>query len=162
MYTKLYYYVYNIVTELNGTKRDVLELDYNQLSIGTVNTSITWRYSSLKCRPSVFFVEFFIERAAIGNQSSLPTLRLNSTTTSITIPTSDIQHHITSGALYLRLLAYDETGAACASDSAARFYKLNINGVCNIVRLQLFSYVVVVVVVVFFQLRALSQFSCLQ
>ena len=72
-------------------------------------------------------IEGYADRAAIGTPSSTPTLTLNSTSTEITIPTSTIQHHITSGALYLRLLAYDETGAACASDSAVRFLKVDIN-----------------------------------
>ena len=116
--------------KLNNTKRDVLELDYTQLRIGAVNTTIAWIYNSLICQPSVFAFEGYTNRTAIGTQSSIPTLTLNSTNVEITIPTSTIQQHITSGALYLRLLAYDESGAACAQDSAVRYYKLGSNSKC--------------------------------
>ena len=109
--------------EFNSTKRDVLELDYSRLMIGVVNTSIAWRYSSLTCQPSVFIIEGYAGREEISNNT--PTVTLNSTSTEIRLPT--MCFYTNGGALYLRLLAYNELGDACAQHSAVHFYKLEKN-----------------------------------
>ncbi len=99
------------MTLANGTRRDVLELDYTRLNIGVINANIAWRYSSQTCQPSVFTIEGYTS--------------INSTSTEIRVPTNTIQHNITTGALYLRLLAHDESGNTCAQDSAAWYYRLD-------------------------------------
>ena len=51
-----------------------------------------------------------------------PVLTLNSTSTMTLLP------NISTVPLYLRLLAYDETGTSCAEDSAVRYYTVDSNG----------------------------------
>ena len=104
--------------------RDVLEFDYTQFSVGPVNTTIGWTYRNLTCQPTVFMVEGYNDTATIT--TGQPVLTLNSTSTMTLLP------NISTVPLYLRLLAYDETGTSCAEDSAARYYRVDSNGeICH-------------------------------
>ena len=112
---------------MHSHERDMLELDYTRLRIGAVNSTIAWRYSSLTCQPSVFTVEGYVSREMALNLSTSsvrPILALNSTSTELVIPTSIIEPHITSGALFFRLLAFNQSGTQCASDSSVLYYWL--------------------------------------
>ena len=104
--------------------RDVLEFDYTQFSVGPVNTTIGWTYRNLTCQPTVFMVEGYNNTATIT--TGQPMLTLNSTSTMTLLP------NISTVPLYLRLLAYDETGTSCAEDSAVRYYRVDSNGeICH-------------------------------
>ena len=117
------------VTLLDTVRRDVLELHYPELSVGLVNTSasIGWTYSNLTCQPSVFCIEGY-DAVPDPLQLSSPPLTLTSTSSVLTFPTSTIHHNITHASFYLRLLAHDVSGTACAQDSAVMYYLLNKNG----------------------------------
>ena len=115
------------VTLLDTVRRDVLELHYPQLSVGPVNTSIGWTYSNLTCQPSVFTIEGY-DAISDPLQLSSPPLTLTSTSSVLTFPTSTIHHNITHASFYLRLLAHDVSGTACAQDSAFMYYHLNNKG----------------------------------
>ena len=117
------------VTLLDTVRRDVLELHYPELSVGPVNTSIGWTYSNLTCQPSVFTIEGYDAVPDPLQLSSPPlTLGLTSTSSVLTFPTSTIHHNITHASFYLRLLAHDVSGTACAQDSAVMYYYLNNKG----------------------------------
>ena len=104
--------------------KDVLEFDYTQLSVGPVNMTIGWTYRNLTCKPTVFMVEGYNDTATIT--TGQPVLTLNSTSTMILLP------NISTVPLFLRLLAYDETGTSCAEDSATRYYRVDSNGeICH-------------------------------
>ena len=95
-------------------------VDYTQFSVGPVNTTIGWTYRNLTCQPTVFMVEGYNDTATIT--TGQPVLTLNSTSTMTLLP------NISTVPLYLRLLAYDETGTSCAEDSATRYYIVDSNG----------------------------------
>ena len=116
-----------VVTLLDTVRRDVLELHYPELSVGPVNTSIRWIYSNLTCQPSVFTIEGY-DAVPDTLQLSSPPLTLTSTSSVLTFPTSTIHHNITHASFYLRLLAHDVSGTACAPDSTLMYYQLNKNG----------------------------------
>ena len=113
-------------------RRDVLELHYPELSVGPVNTSIGWTYSNLTCQPSVFTIEGY-DAVPDPLQLSSPPLTLTSTSSVLTFPTSTIHQSITHASFYLRLLAHDVSGTACAPNSTLIFYKLNKNGEMQVV-----------------------------
>ena len=115
------------VTLLDTVRRDVLELHYPELSVGPVNTSIGWTYSNLTCQPSVFTIEGY-DAVPDPLQLSSPPLTLTSTSSVLTFPTSTIHHNITHASFYLRLLAHDVSGTACAQNSAVMYYHLNNTG----------------------------------
>ena len=115
------------VTLLDTVRRDVLELHYPELSVGPVNTSIGWTYSNLTCQPSVFTIEGY-DAVPDPLQLSSPSLTLTSTSSVLTFPTSTIHHNITHASFYLRLLAHDVSGTACAQDSTVMYYHLNNTG----------------------------------
>ena len=105
---------------MTARARGVLELDYTQYSVGPVNTTIGWTYRDLTCQPAVFVVEGYEDKDAI--LADEPMLTLNSTSTMVLLP------NINNVPLYLRLLAYDETGANCAQGSEVIYYQLDRNG----------------------------------
>ena len=107
-----------IITESLTTTDSVLEFDYTQFS--AVNTTIGWTYRNLTCQPTVFMVEGYYDTATIT--TGQPVLTLNSTSTMTLLP------NISAVPLFLRLLAYDETGTSCAEDSATRYYRVDSNG----------------------------------
>ena len=104
-----------------------MELYYPELSVGPVNTSIGWTYSNLTCQPSVFTIEGY-DAVPDPLQLSSPPLTLTSTSSMLTFPTSTIHHNITHASFYLRLLAHDVSGTACAPNSTLIYYQLNKNG----------------------------------
>ena len=115
------YITFYLGTHQNNTVRDILELSYQQFSVGPVNTSIGWIYSSQTCHPSVFIIQGHADRDDIPHN---PSLNLTSTSSVLTFPTN-----ITNGSLYWRLLAHDVAGTPCAQESAVLFYYLDaING----------------------------------
>ena len=115
---------YFTFTEATVVTQDVLEFDYTQFSVGPVNTTIRWTYRNLTCQPTVFMVEGYNDTATIT--TGQPVLTLNSTSTMTLLP------NISTVPLYLRLLAYDETGTSCAEDSATRYYTVDSNGeICH-------------------------------
>ena len=138
------------VTLLDTVRRDVLELHYPELSVGPVNTSIGWTYSNLTCQPSVFTIEGY-DAVPVPLQLSSPPLTLTSTSSVLTFPTSTIHHNITHASFYLRLLAHDESGTACAQDSAVMYYHLNNTGEFIVSKQQL-------CIPVYVQFPLLSQF----
>ena len=93
-------------------------LDNPQFSIGPLNTTIGWTYSSLTCHPSVFIVQGYADRDDIPDN---PSLNLTSTSSVLTFPTN-----ITNGSLYWRLLAHDVAGTPCVQESV-HFKKTNGN-----------------------------------
>ena len=111
-------------THRSNTLRDVLEFSYPQFSVGPVNTTIGWTYSSLTCHPSVFIIQGYADRDGIPDN---PSLNLTSTSSVLTFPTN-----ITNGSLYWRLLAHDVAGTPCAQESGLRYYQLDSsNGEIN-------------------------------
>ena len=120
-------YLLIAVTLMDTVRRDVLELHYPELSVGPVNTSIGWTYSNFTCQPSVFTIEGYDAYPDMLQLSS-PFLTLTSTSSVLTFPTSTIHHNITHASFYLRLLAHDVSGTACAQDSAVMYYHLNNKG----------------------------------
>ena len=103
----------------NVAANNVLEFDYTQLSVGPVNTTIGWTYRNLTCQPTVFMVEGYNDTATIT--TGQPVLTLNSTST------MTLLLNISTVPLFLRLLAYDETGTSCA-EAAIRYYSVDSNG----------------------------------
>ena len=112
----------------------MLELYYPEFSVGPVNTSIGWTYSSLTCHPAVFTIEGYAHREDImPDNMGTPTLTLNSTSSVLTFPTDMTNGH----SLYWRLLAHEESGTPCAQDSAVRYYQLDTNGETHLKRVPL-------------------------
>ena len=139
----MFYAHITVDTTMHSHARGVLELDYTRIRISAVNTTIAWRYSSFTCRPSVFTVEGYVSREMALNLSTSsvrPTLALNSTSTKLMIPTSTIEPHITSGALFFRLLAFNQSGTQCASDSSVVYYRLDNKSELKIIAQHGFSH----------------------
>ena len=117
-------FIFTEDTQSVAVARDILEFDYTQLSVGLVNTTIGWTYRNLTCKPTLFMVEGYNDTATIT--TGQPVLTLNSTSTMTLLP------NISTVSLYLRLLAYDETGTSCAEDSGVRYYTVGSNGeICH-------------------------------
>ena len=117
-------FIFTEDTQSVAVAKDILEFDYTQLSVGLVNTTIGWTYRNLTCQPTLFMVEGYNDTATIT--TGQPVLTLNSTSTMTLLP------NISTVSLYLRLLAYDETGTSCAEDSGVRYYTVGSNGeICH-------------------------------
>ena len=110
------------------------------MSVGPVKTSIGWTYSNLTCQPSVFTIEGY-DAVPDPDQLSSPPLTLTSTSSVLTFPTSTIHHNITHASFYLRLLAHDVSGTACAPNSTLIYYELNQNGEIGTYVGQLYNYI---------------------
>lgn len=95
---------------------DILELNYTRLTLGAENTSITWRYQQTNLPTLTLLRATYADRNYL--ESSAPKLYIP--------PASPLAYYTNTAAcsLSIRLLAYDESGDACARDSAAKYYKL--------------------------------------
>ena len=100
-----------------------LELNYQQLEIGPVNTTIGWIYY---CDTERFFkLQGFTESDVISGHFTAPEINYITTSDSITISSSDLTSS-TGEIIYFRIAVTDVNNTVCSyQDSTKTFYKLN-------------------------------------
>ena len=97
-----------------GMKDRMFDLNYQLLEIGPVNTTIGWKYSIAKCNNESFFkLQGFTE--SCGGNLTAPEINYNTTSNSITIPSSDLTG-TTGEALFFRIIAMDINNTDCSSE----------------------------------------------
>ena len=96
---------YHTDTVEDVVERDVFELDYTQLSVGGVNTTIGWIYNSSTCVPAVFTIEGYHLEDIIEDELDTPGLALNSTSNRVVLPSRSLIDLIFNGSnsVYIRL-----------------------------------------------------------
>ena len=108
-------------------ERDVFELDYTQLSVGEVNTTIGWIYNSSTCVPAVFTIEGYHLEDIMEDELDTPRLAINSTSNRVMLPSRSLIDLMFNGSssVYIRLGAYNELGETCAQNSRIMYYQVN-------------------------------------
>ena len=103
-----------------------LKLNYQQLEIGPVNTTIGWIYSLPNCDTERFFkLQGFTESDVISGHFIAPEINYITTSDSITISSSDLTSS-TGEIIYFRIVVTDVNNTICSyQDSTKTFYKLN-------------------------------------
>ena len=106
------------------SQSDRFTFDYNQLDIGPTCATLGWIHQSHSCRPATFVIEGFALDDIRANRLDAPRLSFNSTSPSVTFPTSQIVEEI----MYFKIYVTDDNGILCNIDSisANTYYQLDI------------------------------------
>ena len=121
LYVTLFNIIGDGITQFLETK---LQLYYQQLDIGPVNTTIGWIYLLPNCGTEIFFkLQGFTEPC--GGDLTAPEINYTTPFNNITIPSSDLTGS-TGEALYFRIIATNINNTICSSEkSTTTFYLFN-------------------------------------
>ena len=113
-------------TQLHNANANRLELNYQQLEIGPVNTTVGWIYSLPNCDTERFFkLQGFTESDVISGHFTAPEINYTTTSDCINISSSDLTSS-TGEIIYFRIVATDINNTVCSSqESVMTFYRFN-------------------------------------